>query len=141
MTRVFLDSREIAIPPGSPLLNRILHHVEQVHLSPDSAVREIRINGISPLPVPRGEPGLPLKIGRDARIDLFTGPAREMAGESIRDALSFLDRIEAISPCLIESFEESPDPGSFEKLKQLWEGLYWLDILSERLKTDWKPSD
>jgi len=69
-------------------------------------------------------------------VDLVTGDARDAARESVRDALSFLDRALAVSPSLIESFEESPGQGSFEKLEQLWEGLYWLDILLEKLKKD-----
>ena len=135
MTRFFVDNREITAPFELSSLEEVIKHVEAVHLPPESVVRQIRIDGL-PLVIPdSGEKSeLPFQVDQRDRIDIFTGTIAEIARDSIADALQYLGRIETATPSLITSFQVSPGPESFERLKQLYEGLYWLTLLLSKLE-------
>jgi hypothetical protein len=136
MTRLFVDDCEVASPFDMASLQELLKHVEIVHLGPESVVRQIRINGL-PLSIPASEerPEHFFQIEKHDTIEIFTGTINQIAQDSVADALQYLDRVEAATPYLITSFQTAPGPESFEGLKQLYQGLYWLTVLLARLKT------
>ena len=135
MTRFYVDNREIQPPIDVSSLNQLLRHIEDVHLPPETVVRQIRIDGLPLNAVPAEQSDFSCRIDQRERIEIFTGSFAEIARESIKDALQYLGRIEAAIPSLIKSFQDSPGPESFENLKQLYEGLYWLNLLLDKLKT------
>jgi hypothetical protein len=136
MTRLFVDNFEVSAPFDMASLHELLKHVEAVHLSPETVVRQIRINGL-PLAVPAAEEKSELlfHLENHDTVEIFTGTINQIAQDSVADALQYLDRVEAATPSLITSFQMNPGPESFERLKQLYQGLYWLTILLAKLKT------
>jgi len=136
MTRLFVDNCEVSAPFDMASLHELLKHVEAVHLSPESVVRQIRINGL-PLTVPNAEEKSELlfQLENHDTIEIFTGTINQIAQDSVADALQYLDRVEAATPSLITSFQMNSGPESFEGLKQLYQGLYWLTVLLAKLKT------
>jgi len=139
MTRFFLDEREITPPSDIFSLNQILKHVESVHLSPNTVVRQIWIDG-SPFSIPTadGVADFSLEVSQREKIEIFTGTVTEIARESIQDALQYLNRVETATPSLISSFQDSPGPETFEGIKQLYQGLYWLIVLLSKLKANFQ---
>jgi len=136
MTRVYVDEREVPLPPSTfQSLDRIVKHVEDHLLPPNIVIRQIQIDG-SPIfsgkdldSDPAFKAGF---LGRD-KIEIFTGTLTEIARESIREAQSYLDRVEVLIPSLVTSFQLSPGPEAFEQLKQLFDGFYWLHLLLDRV--------
>jgi len=139
MTRLFIDDREIAPPLDFITLNQLLKHVEVSHLPPNTVIRQIQIDG-TPVLMQLGEESGDFSFPVDQRekIEIFTGTIGEIARESIVDALQYLQRVEAATPSLISSFQTSPGPESFDGLKQLYEGLYWLNLLWAKLKANFQ---
>jgi hypothetical protein len=136
MTRFFVNEREIDPPSDLTSLDQILKHVEDSYLPPDSVVRQIHIDGLPVMPADSPDaPGEAFGAmeGRNV-VEIFTGTLPEIARESIGEALEYLDRIKAITPSLAASFELSPGPDSFEQLRQLNEGFYWLNLLLDKLE-------
>jgi hypothetical protein len=119
-------------------LGQILKEVEAAHLPPNTVVRKIQIDGF-PL-LPPDKPENPLgefeHLERRERIEIFTGTLAEIANDSIAEALAYLRRIEDATPSLAESFRFSPSPDAFENLRQLCEGFYWLNLLMDKLETN-----
>jgi hypothetical protein len=74
------------------------------------------------------------RIDTRDKIEIFTGTLNEIASDSITEGLAYLDRIESATPSLAESFRFCPRQESFENLRQLCEGFYWLNLLLDRLK-------
>ncbi len=139
MTRFFLDQREIAPPFDVSSLNQVLKHVEAVHLCPNTVIRQVHIDGIPVLmPVAEEKSDFLFEIARREKIEIFTGTVMEIARESIADALQYLDRVEAATPSLISSFQDCPGPEAFERMKELYQGLYWLIVLLSKLKTNFQ---
>jgi hypothetical protein len=136
MTRFFIDSREIAQPFDISSLTQVLKHVEAVHLAPNTVIRQIQIDGL-PLEMPLSEESSDalFQLERRNKIEMFTGTVAEIARDSIADALRYLDQVEKAIPSLITSFQPSSGQESFEGLKHLYEGLYWLNVLIGKLKT------
>jgi len=130
MTRYFLDSREISPPVEALELDGVLKYVEDNYLSPDCAVRQVHLDG---LPVVVSQSPGPVS-GRQ-RVEIFTGTMGGIALESIAEAIAYLDRIERLTPDLATNFQISPGSDSFEKLRQLYEGFYWLNLLLDRLES------
>ena len=138
MTRLFVDEQEIPFPIlATTSLEQVVSHVENTHLPAASVIKQIHLDG-QPL-VSDGFMNDPSRLAqaienRD-RIDVFTGTVGEIARDSIREAVCYLDRIEAVTPSLAASFHLSPGPEAFSNLKQFYEGFYWLTILLGRLET------
>jgi hypothetical protein len=135
MTRLFIDDKEISAPSNIFTLDQILKHIEDFHLPADSVVRQIQINGLAVLPegLPEDRAEIVSRIGEQDKIEVFTGNIREVARDSIVEALAYLDRVETGTLSLAKAFQVSPGPDAFESLRQLYEGLYWLNVLLNRL--------
>ena len=140
MTRFFLDNKEISPPLDAASLAQILKHVEDAYLPANSVVRKIQIDG-RPLMAEsfsESQPEMLSQILNREQVEIFTATLSEIANDSIAEARSYLDRIEAAIPSLAESFRISPDPEAFRNLRQLCEGFYWLNILLDKLKTNFQ---
>jgi hypothetical protein len=140
MTRFFIDDREIAPPLNASSLDDVLRHVEDVYLPPDSVVRQIQIDGLPLIPNDSSENWSALfdRIEARDKVEIFTGTVEEIARCSIAEALTYLDRIETAILSLAGSFQISPGPQPFENLRQLCEGFYWLNVLLDKLKTNFE---
>jgi len=138
MTRLFVDQREIPNQiPEAASLDLVVRYVEEKHMRPDSVIREIRVDGL-----PFGSESfgsdpsaLLMALEQKQRIDVTTGTIKEIARDSIQEAIAYLARAEAITPSLAVSFQLSPGPGAFENLKQFYEGFSCLTNLLGRLET------
>jgi hypothetical protein len=137
MARFYVDEREIDPPVDTSSLDQILKHVEATHISPKSLIRQVRVDGIpivsDDLAKDFAEVMCQLESGD--KVEIFTGTLDEIARDSIAEALTYLERIEAGIPSLATGFQVSPGPESFESLRQLYEGLYWLTLLLGKLET------
>jgi len=137
MTRIFLNEREIQSPlPGYASLDEILKHVERSYLAPNDVIRQIHVDG---LPLLLDESGaLPADliqgIEKRERVEISTGTLQEIASDSVREAISYLDRIETAIPSLASSFRVFPGQEAFANLKELYTGFYWLIVLLDRLR-------
>lgn len=140
MTRLFIDEKEIASPLNISSLDQILKHVEDVHLPPKSVIRRICVDGLSLLPdaLSEDKDGILSQMENRDKVEIFTGTLSEIAHDSIIEAVAYLDRIEAITPSLATSFQISPGPESFENLRQLCDGFYWLNLLLDKLETNFQ---
>ncbi len=140
MTRFFVNDREIQPPLNALSLEQVLKHVEDVHLPPDSLIRHIQIDGLPFVPNGSSEDQSELLDQIDTRdkVEIFTGTLAEIVRYSITEALDYLDRIEDATPSLAESFRISPGVESFRDLRQLNEGFYWLNLLLDKLKTNYR---
>jgi hypothetical protein len=134
MTRYFLNEREIASPINISSFDQILKHVEDCHLPPNSVIRQIHIDGYPMISDAFSDPGEILRqMESREKVEIFTGTVSEIAHDSIVDALAYLDRIESIIPSLASSFQIYPGPESFENLRQLLDGFYWISLLLDKL--------
>jgi len=140
MTRYFLDSQEIAIPFDASSITQILKHVESFHLPPNTVVRQVQVDGLPLVPDPKAQFDLQCGIEKRERVEIFTGTVREIAFDSINEALDYLDRVETAIPSLSNTFQSSPGPETFQNLRQLYEGLYWLNLLLDKLKSNFQIS-
>jgi hypothetical protein len=140
MTRFFVNDREISPPLNAASLEQVLKHVEDVHLPPDSLIRRIQIDGLPFVPngSPKHQSEMLSEIQKRGKVEIFTGTIAEIARHSIVEALAYLDRIEAATPSLAESFRISPGAESFKDLQQLSEGFYWLNLLLDKLKISYR---
>jgi hypothetical protein len=140
MARFFINEREIAPPLDISSLDQILKHVEDIHLPPNSLIRQIYVDGLSLMPdaFSRDPDGILQQMESRDKVEILTGTLWEIAHDSIIEAMAYLERIEAITPSLAASFQNSPGPGSFENLRQLYEGFYWLNLLLGKLETNFQ---
>ena len=140
MTRFFVNDREIPPPLDAASLDQVLKHVEDVHLPPDSLIRHIEIDGLPFVPNGCSEDQSEIinQIDKREKVEIFTGTLAEIARHSITEALAYLDRIQSATPSLAESFRVSPGVESFRDLRQLNEGFYWLNLLLDKLKTNYR---
>jgi hypothetical protein len=135
MTRFFVNESEIKPPPGLASLDQILKHVEETHLSSDSVVKQIHIDGLPVLPDSSENLSEAFReMANTKTVEIFTGTLAEIARESLSEAIHYVHRVESITPSLANSFQSSPGPDAFENLRQLSEGFYWLHILLENLE-------
>lgn len=135
MTRFYVNEREILPPLDASSLDEVLKHVEAVHLPPNSVIRQINIDGL-PLTAETFNDSSSESLNcMDSRekIEFFTGTIREIASESIKEAIVYLERIERIAPRLADEFQVSPGPQTFGSLRELYEGFYWLTLLFDKL--------
>jgi hypothetical protein len=143
MTRFFVNDREIpSPPPGFSSLDGILKYIEENHLPPDNVVRQIQIDGLPLLPAERNAVPFDIREGIEKRqkVEITTGSLREIACESVRESIAYLDRIEPVIPSLASSFQAFPGPEAFENLKELYSGFYWLNLLLDRLEKNFRLS-
>ena len=139
MTRIFVDSREIEPPKDYSSMSQILKYVEDSQLVQNSAVWQIKINGLPLIPNSFYE-------GRDRtvlgpmnasdKVEIFTSALAEIVRHSISEALDYVDRIESATPYVVGSFRNNPTLESIETLRHLCEGLYWWNLLLDKLKAD-----
>ncbi len=142
MTRFFINEKEIAPPLNASSLDQVLKHVEDAHIPPNSVIRRIRVDGLSLLPdaLPENVGEILNQIENRDKIEIFTGTLPEIARDSITEAVAYLDRIETITSSLATSFQVSPGPESFNNLRQLCEGFYWLSLLLDKLEASFQIS-
>jgi hypothetical protein len=140
MTRFFVNDLEIAPPSDASSLSQVLKHVESSYLPPNSVVRQIQIDGFPLVPdtATQNQSEMLGQIEMREKIEFYTGTLMEIAHDSIAEALEYLDRIEAATPSLAESFRTYPGAEAFESLRQLCEGFYWLNILLGKLETSFQ---
>ncbi len=138
MTRLFVDAQEIPTPPSAfSSMDEVVRHVEAGHLPPNSVIRRIDVDGV---PFDgggaQGEAGaLARPLATRDKIEVLTGNLRDMARASIGEAVSYLERVEALTPSLATHFRSAPGPDAFVSLRQLYEGFYWVNLLMNRLET------
>lgn len=133
MTRLFVDRQEInPLPADLNSIDQVLKLVESNHLPPDMIVREIQIDG-SPLIREDLNTVLPDKIQGLDRIEIFTSTVRDVAVESIAEAIQYLDRVEAATPVLTSSLRTLSESDAASGLKQFYEGMYCIYLLLNRL--------
>ncbi len=137
MTRIYVDAREVpAPPPGLATLADVLKHVEQNYLGPNSVVRQVCIDG-APLLVDdliHDTSAAASRLTFRESIEITTGTLNEVAGESIGEAIAYLRRVEPAVIELAAGFRDLPGAAEFDSLRQLYEGLYWLSLLLDRLQ-------
>ncbi len=136
MPRLFVDEREVILPQPGMSLDQILRHVEEMEVAPRCVIQQVHIDG-SPLNAEclRETPAsLPTDISERERIEIRTTPVDDVVRNSVREALSYLERSEAAIPSLAAGFQGFPGPEAFESLRQLYEGFYWLNILMDKLE-------
>jgi hypothetical protein len=140
MTRFFIDNKEIDQPLDISSLSQILKQVESAHLPTNSVVKSIQIDGLPVTPSNCSDRVFEMseQIEKRNTVEIFTGTLTEIANESIAEAMAYLDRIELATPSLAESFRFCPVPESYENLRQLCEGFYWLNMLMEKLEINFQ---
>lgn len=135
MTRFFVNNMEIAPPPNMSSLEEILKNLERGHLPPDSVIRQVQIDG-APLTIENRNESLAELLSQAEcreKIEIFTGTMSEIARDAIIDAQEYLDRIAVATPQIAESFQGTPDQEGFQSLRQLYDGMYWLSLLMDKL--------
>ena len=132
MTRLFVDEREVAFPCCVASLDQLLKHIEATEVAPKYVIHQVNIDGAPVLSEFRS--AVRPSIAERGRIDIFTTPLDKVVQDSVREAVSYLERAESVIPSLAASFQAYPGPEAFENLKQLYEGLYWLNLLIVRLE-------
>jgi hypothetical protein len=141
MTRFFVNEREIEIPLDLSSLDQILQHAENLHLPPNSVIRQINIDGLPlMLDFPQDSGEIFKQAENRDKVEIITGTLMEIAKDSIREAMAYLDRIEGLTPSLATGFQISPGPESFENLRQLYEGFYWMSLLLDKLSANFHIS-
>ncbi len=139
MTRLFVDAREIPTPPSAfSSMTEVIRHVEAGHLPPNSVIRRIDVDGI-PFASSGGPDAQPAPLVARDKVEVLTGNLRDVARDSIGEAISYLERVEALTPSLAGSFRVAPGPDAFGRLRQLYEGFHWLNLLTERLQASFGP--
>ena len=142
MTRFFVNDREITPPTDVSTLNQVLRYIEDAHLPPNTVVRKIQIDGL-PLVIEsfsESQSKILDQIDKQDKVEIFTGTVVEIAKDSIAEAIAYLDRIETATPSLITSFQTSPGQESYNNLKHLYEGFYWLNLLLDKLRANFQVS-
>ncbi len=137
MTRIYVDAREVpCLPQGVATLADVLKHVEQNYLGPDSVVRQVCVDG-APLVVDdliHDASAAAARVTFRESIEITTGSLNDVASESIGEAIAYLRRVEPAILELAAGFRDMPGPAEFDSLRQLYEGLYWLNLLLDRLQ-------
>ncbi len=140
MARFSMDSQEVALPIGTSSVRKIQRHGEKSRPVPNVVVRHIQIDDFPMYPSRDEKPDGPHAIGVHETVEIFTGTVMEVAHDSIAEALEYLDRIEAAIPSLAMDFRDTPGPEGFQNLLQLYKGLYWVNILLDRLEASFRIS-
>jgi hypothetical protein len=113
MTRLYVDKREVAaIPPGINSLDQVIRLVERDHIVGGTIIRQVQIDG-RPLIQDANIQSLPDCIDDKEKIEIFTGTLREVALDSIEEAIAYLERVEGTTPILANGFRTSVDANAF----------------------------
>lgn len=137
MTRVFLNQTEVSgLPTGLLSLDAIIRHLEVNFLQPDTVIRQIHLDGQPVIQDTREATEVCLRTSLEGRekVEVFTGSVHDISRESIVEAIHYLNRVEAITPSICVSFRASPTGESYQMLRQLYDGFYWVHLLVDRLK-------
>jgi hypothetical protein len=141
MTKLYVNNQEIAPPPPSiSSLEQIIKHVEDNLLPPNTVIKQVNLDG-SPIDASASQNDPALLLGdltQREKIEIFTCTLKEIALDSIREAGSYLEHAETLPPSIASSFRDFPGPETFETLKQLYDGFYWLSMLLDRLESVYK---
>ena len=90
MTRVYVDAKEISLPPPCfESLDLVLRHIETNELPPHTVIRQVEVDG-SPVLSDSGADGtpyLPAGVAASHRIEVITGAISDIAAESIKEAI------------------------------------------------------
>jgi hypothetical protein len=140
MTRFFIDDKEIAPPLDLSSIDQVLKQLESAQLPANSVVRKIQIDGIPVEFNDRANESCQLlePLGNRNTVEIFTGTIVDLANESIVEAIEYLNRIEDATPALAESFRFCPTTDSYGSLRQLCEGFYWMNMLLDRLVSNFQ---
>lgn len=134
MTRLFIDKREIShLPADLNSLETVLSLVESDHLTPDMVIRQIRVDGVPVIQNDRNA-SLQQDICGRGEIEIFTSTLREVAVDSIREAVTYLARAESAIPSLSSSLRTQSEPEASANLRQFCEGIYFTDLLLQKLE-------
>jgi hypothetical protein len=138
MARLYLNNEEITAPPPSlSSLEQVIKLVEENFLPPDAVIKQVSLDG-SPVDAnaTKDDPSLVFgDLSQREKIEITTCTLKEIALDSIREAQSYLERAETLTPSIASSFRDFPGPETFESLKQLYDGFYWLSMLLDRLES------
>lgn len=140
MTRFYVNKIEINPPPGIKSFEDILKHVDGNQLPPNSVVRQVSIDGN---PVLQDDlSGNLTEILRQMedgkKVEILTGTVEEIVHASLSEAFAYLERAERGIPALAQSFQADPGSESFQGLRQLYEGFYWLNLLLSKLSDNFQ---
>jgi hypothetical protein len=140
MTRLYINKQEITpLPPDLTSLEQVVKLVESDHLSPDTVIRDIQIDGQALIADNRTSEW-PQRIDNREVIEIFTSSLQEVAIDSIQEAVIYLERIENATPSLAKSFRSQFGNQEFENLKHFYEGFYWTNLLLDRLERSFEIS-
>ncbi len=134
MTRLYIDKQEIApLPADVNSLDQVLRLVESNHLARNTAVRQIEVDG-HPLIRNERAAGSAENICDGEKIEIFTASLYEVAVDSIREAVTYLERAETAIPSLSASLRIQAAPEASSILRQFYEGIYVINLLLQRLE-------
>ena len=134
MTRLYIDKREVApLPSNLGSLDQVLRLVESDHLPDNMVIRQVQVDGV-PLIQDNQEAGFQDDICDREKIEIFTATLREVAVDSIREAVTYLARAEAAIPSLSSSLRIQAEPEASSNLRQFYEGIYFINLLLQRLE-------
>lgn len=134
MTRLYIDKQEIApLPADVNSLDQVLKLVESNHLARNTAVRQIEVDG-HPLIRNEGAAGFAENICDGEKIEIFTASLYEVAVDSIREAVTYLERAETAIPSLSASLRIQAERETSSSLRQFYEGIYVINLLLQRLE-------
>jgi len=141
MAKLYLNNEEvIPPPPGFSSLEQLIKHVESNLLPPNFVIKQVSLDG-SPVDANASQDDQSVLLGdltRREKIEITTCTLKDIALESIGEALSYLERAETLTPSIASSFRDFPGPETFESLRQLYDGFYWLSMLLDRLEAVYK---
>jgi hypothetical protein len=134
MARLYIDKREVAqLRPDWTSLQQVVSFVESEHLTADSVIRDIQIDGAPLMTESEGfQP--PRSMERNQTIEIFTSSLKEVAMNSIREVVVFLERLENALPALASNFRSQFGKHDFDNLRELYEGFYWMNLLLDHLE-------
>jgi hypothetical protein len=134
MTRLYIDKQEVApLPSNLSSLDQVLKLVESNHLPSDVVICQVQVDGI-PLIQDEASDCFPEQICGQEKIEIFTSTLREVALESIREAMTYLDRAEVATHSLASSLRLQVESETAANLKQFYEGFYCINLLLNRLE-------
>jgi hypothetical protein len=134
MTRLYIDQREVTpLPANLDSLDDLIQLVENQYLPANMLIQQIQVDGV-PLEPDRPASVPPGSLNGQGTIQVFTASLREVALESIEEATAYLCRMEAATPSLTSSLRINSGHEAYESLKQFYEGLYWINLLLNRLE-------
>jgi hypothetical protein len=141
MTRFFIDQTEVQLPPmGVVSLKRVLQHVEERFLGPETIIRAVQVDGLPLALEDLGEVSSTERFEHGEKVEIVTGNLAGVALDSVDQAISYLEHLEPVIVSLGDTFQVSPGPDAFARLKELLESFYWLNLLLDRLGTSFNFS-